>query len=166
MCLRDRDIFAWFFQVNVHAFQALYWERHRMSRDTDSAHTYGQWHHFHPSHMYQQPPRQRSCNTTKPRVSASLNMAVPHLGLEGCEGQAEVQPWPWLLSPNGHKAWPRDDECAVLPFWDVWAVLSFTGCKTTSTCSRNPYNFGEAETPSLDIGKSNSSWSRIGGFGF
>ena len=76
----------------MNAFGALYWERHRMSNDTDSAHTYGQLHHFHPSHRCWQPPRQRSCGTTKLRVSAPLNTAVPHLGLEGREGQAEVQP--------------------------------------------------------------------------
>lgn len=64
---------ACFFQASPNAFEALFWERHRMSPDTDSAHTYGRWQPFHPSHRYWQPPRQRSRGTTKPRVSTPLN---------------------------------------------------------------------------------------------
>lgn len=89
--IRGRVIFCLFFQANTNAFEALYWGRHRLSCNTDAAHICGQLHHFHSHHRYLQPLRQRSCVTTKQMVSAPLNIAMPHLGLEGCEGQDEME---------------------------------------------------------------------------
>lgn len=149
--LRDREIVCLFFSGKPECFRGIV-----LGKAQDES-----WHRFcsYLRTMATFPPKSQvlaASKAEKPRYYKAKGLhSLEHL--EGREGQAEVQPWPWLLSSTAHKAWPRDDE---------WAVLSFTGCKTTSTRSTIPYTFGEAETPSNYTGKSKSSWGRTGGFGF